>query len=120
MYRFKLLLLRSSTISDGAVCLLNRRLDEASKRLQRERRVKLHDWEERLSSIDSFLRKTERENERLEPVGDDLETVRRQLDDFEVCWFTAAIFCILTIKFTNTNERTDGRTDGRTNERTNE
>ena len=105
MYRFKLRLLRSSAIFDGAVCLLNRRLDEASKRLQRERRVKLHDWEERLNSVDSFLRKTERENERLEPVGDDLETVRRQLDDFEVCWFTAAIFCVLYIKFANKDRK---------------
>ena len=67
-----------------AVCLFFLRLDEASKRLQRERRHKLHDWEERLTSVDSFLRKAERETERLEPVGDDLETVRRQHDDFEV------------------------------------
>ena len=60
------------------------RLDEASKRLQRERRNKLHDWEERLTSVDSFLRKSERETERLEPIGDDLETLRRQNEDFEV------------------------------------
>ena len=60
------------------------RIEEASKRLQRERRNKLHDWEERLASVDSFLRKAERETERLEPVGDDLETVRRQNEEFEV------------------------------------
>ena len=34
--------------------------------------------------MDSFLRKAERETERLEPIGDDLETVRRQHEDFEV------------------------------------
>lgn len=63
------------------------RLGEASKRLQRERRDKLHEWEERLSSFDSFLRKAEREADRLEPIGDDLETVKRQNEDFEVRFF---------------------------------
>jgi len=63
------------------------RLGEASKRLQRERRDKLHEWEERLSSFDSFLRKAERETERLEPIGDDLDTVKRQNEDFEVRFF---------------------------------
>ncbi|XP_068690393.1 utrophin-like [Montipora foliosa] len=65
------------------LALRNERIDEASKRLQRERRSKLHDWEEQLNSIDSFLRKAERETERLEPIGDDLETVRQQHEDFE-------------------------------------
>lgn len=64
--------------------LLYPRVSEASKRLQRERRDKLHDWEERLSNFDSFLRKAERETERLEPVGDDFETVKRQNEDFQV------------------------------------
>ena len=62
-------------------------MGEASKRLQRERRDKIHEWEERLSSFDSFLRKAERETERLEPIGDDLETVKRQNEDFEVRYF---------------------------------
>lgn len=61
------------------------RLEESSKRLQRDRKHKLHDWEERLNSIDTFLRKAERETDKFEPIGDDLETVRRQHEDFEVC-----------------------------------
>lgn len=61
------------------------RLEESSKRLQRDRKHKLHDWEERLNSIDTFLRKAERETDKFEPIGDDLETVRRQNEDFEVC-----------------------------------
>ena len=64
--------------------MLYLRLDEASKRMQRDRRNKLDDWEERLNYFDSFLRKAERETERLEPIGDDLETVRRQNEDFQV------------------------------------
>lgn len=52
--------------------------------MQREKNDKLHEWEERLSSFDSFLRKAERDIERLEPIGDDLETVKRQNEDFEV------------------------------------
>ena len=52
--------------------------------MQREKKDKLHEWEERLNSFDSFLRKAERETERLEPIGDDLETVKRQNEDFEV------------------------------------
>lgn len=73
-----------------AICLICAvvfllRLEESSKRLQRDRRHKLQDWEERLNSIDTFLRKAERETEKLEPIGDDLETVRRQHEDFEVC-----------------------------------
>ena len=70
--------------SEFSYFLLYTRLGEASKRLQRERRDKLHDWEERLSSFDSFLRKAERETERLEPIGDDLMTVKQQNEDFEV------------------------------------
>lgn len=61
------------------------RLEESSKRLQRDRKHKLQDWEERLNSIDTFLRKAERETDKFEPIGDDLETVRRQHEDFEVC-----------------------------------
>ena len=56
--------------------------------MQRERRDKLDEWEERLSSFDSFLRKAERETERLETIGDDLETVQRQNEDFEVRFYT--------------------------------
>ena len=52
--------------------------------MQREKKDKLHEWEERLNSFDSFLRKAERETERLEPIADDLETVKRQNEDFEV------------------------------------
>lgn len=60
------------------------RLDEASKRMQRDRRKKLDEWEEKVNHFDSFLRKAERETERLEPIADDLETVQRQYDDFQV------------------------------------
>ncbi|KAJ7339576.1 hypothetical protein OS493_005979 [Desmophyllum pertusum] len=65
-------------------------LTKSSKRLQRERRDKLHDWEERQHNFDSSLRKAERETERIEPIGDDLETVRRQYEDFQ----TNGIQCV--------------------------
>ncbi|XP_067048762.1 dystrophin-like isoform X1 [Acropora muricata] len=65
------------------LALRRERLEESSKRLQRDRKHKLHDWEERLNSIDTFLRKAERETDKFEPIGDDLETVRRQNEDFE-------------------------------------
>ncbi|XP_015765376.1 PREDICTED: dystrophin-like [Acropora digitifera] len=65
------------------LALRRERLEESSKRLQRDRKNKLHDWEERLNSIDTFLRKAERETDKFEPIGDDLETVRRQHEDFE-------------------------------------
>lgn len=52
--------------------------------MQRDRRKKLDEWEEKVNHFDSFLRKAERETERLEPIADDLETVQRQYDDFQV------------------------------------
>ena len=60
------------------------RLEEASKRLSKDRQSKLEIWESKRDEIDKMIDHSEREIELHDIVEEDLPAVRKQCEEFNV------------------------------------